>query len=150
VKSLAVQTERATGEVRQQIELIETAMRQSITEIAAGKSAIVESSTSADCIVRSVTQEVRATDAISASVHGAAENAVTVASALKLMQDTIRQTDQATKLVLGFADDLSRRSAEVEEAMSKLFEAAAKRSGVRQFADLSSAPQRKARQIAGR
>jgi hypothetical protein len=60
------------------------------------------------------------------------------------MQDTIRETDQATKLVLGFADDLSRRSAEVEAAMAKLFEAAGKRAGVRRFADLSSAPQRKA------
>jgi uncharacterized protein YunC (DUF1805 family) len=38
----------------------------------------------------------------------------------------------------------------VEEAMSKLFEAAAKRPGVRRFADLSNAPQRKAQQTAGR
>lgn len=144
VKSLAVQTAQATSDVKQQIDLIQEAMQQSITEIAATKQSIVDSSDNAELVVESVLHEANTTKEIVEKASGAAGNATTVAAALKTMRATIQRTEEATKFVLNFAGDLTRRSTEIERAMDTLFKAAAERSVPKQFTDLSTELRRKA------
>ena len=62
---------------------------------------------------------------------------MTVTEALKPVRETIEYTQEATKVVLGFAGDLSARASEVGQAMDPLFKAAANSSTVRGLADLT-------------
>jgi len=137
VKSLALQTERATADVKCQIEMIQKAMQDSIAEIAAGKAAISETSGKAAAVAQSVAPGAVATTEIATSAKSAVDNAITVSMALDLMQDSVRHVEQVTNLVLDCSSDLTRRSGEMENAMRKLFDAAAKKAGVRKFTDLS-------------
>ena len=137
VKSLAVQTAKATNDVGQQIDVIQDAMRRSMGEIASTSQSITEISGVAGSVAETVMQQAGATNEIAKNANGAALNATTVADALKTMQDTIRRTQDATNLVLTFSKDLSRRSAEIGGAMDTLFKAAAQSSTVKEFANLA-------------
>ena len=145
VKSLAVQTAQATSDVKQQIDLIQEAMKQSIAEIAETKQAIVNSSERAELVVGSVLREVDTTQEIVTSATGAADNAATAAAGLKTVRETIQRTQEATQFVLNFAGDLTQRSTKIEQAMDTLFKAAAERSVLKEFTDLSTEVRRKAK-----
>jgi methyl-accepting chemotaxis protein len=138
VKSLAIQTAKATRDVGEQIGLIQEAMRRSMDQISSTSRSIGEISGSADVVAQTVMQQASATNEIAKNANGVAENATTVAAALKMMQATILRTEEATKLVLNFTGDLSLRSGEIGNAMDTLFKAAAEQSGVRKFTDLAA------------
>jgi methyl-accepting chemotaxis protein len=136
VKSLAVQTAKATDDVEQQISVIQEAMRRSMSEITSTNQSITEISGVSGSLAETVMQQASATNIIAKSANGASLNATTVAAALKTMQDTIRRTQDATNLVLGFVGDLSSRSAEIGSAMDALFKAA-QSSTVKELANLA-------------
>ena len=138
VKSLAVQTAKATADVGKQIFVIQEAMHRSMTEIASTNQSITEISEVSGALAAMVMEQARATNEIAKNANSASLNATTVADALKTMQDTIRCTQEATGVVLGFVGDLSTRAAEIGEAMDSLFRAAARSSTVKELANLAA------------
>jgi hypothetical protein len=64
---------------------------------------------------------------------------------LKTVRETIQRTQEATQFVLNFAGDLTQRSTKIEQAMDTLFKAAAERSVLKEFTDLSTEVRRKAK-----
>jgi methyl-accepting chemotaxis protein len=137
VKSLAVQTAKATDDVGRQISVVQDAMQKSMWEIESASRSISAISHGSTSLAEMVLEQARATNEIAKSASGASLNATTVTDALKTVQETIDYTHQATKVVLGFAGDLSARAAEVDQAMDTLFKAAAKSSTVRRLPDLA-------------
>jgi len=137
VKSLAIQTAKATDDVDKQISVVQEAMRLSISEITSANRSITEISAVSSSLADMVMHQARATNEIAKNANSASLNATTVTDVLKTMQDTIRYTQDAANLVLGFAGDLSSRSAEIGEAMDTLFKAAAQSSTVKELANLA-------------
>lgn len=138
VKSLAVQTGKATADVGQQITVIQDAMRQSMGEIAAANASIGEISTASDSLTGMVTEQASATSEIAKSANSASQNAAVVTEALLTIQETVRSTRAATDSVLSFVGDLSARAAEIGTAMDTLFKAAAQSSAVKELANLAN------------
>ncbi len=140
VKSLAVQTAKATDDVGKQISVIQEAMRRSMGEITSANQSIAEISAVSGSLAEMVSEQANATNEIAKNANSASLNATTVTDALKTMQDTIRCTRDTTSLVLGFAADLASRSAEIGDAMDALFKAAAQSASVKELADLAASP----------
>jgi methyl-accepting chemotaxis protein len=142
VKSLAVQTAKATDDVGKQISVIQEAMRRSMSEITSTNQSITEISGVSSSLAEMIMHQAHATNEIAKNANSASLNATTVTDALKTMQDTIRCTQDATNGVLGFAADLSSRSSEIGDAMDTLFKAAAESSTVKELADLARTSRR--------
>jgi methyl-accepting chemotaxis protein len=142
VKSLAVQTAKATADIGQQISLIQEAMRRSIGEIASTGETIANISAVAEAVATTASEQASTTNEIAKNINGAAANATTVADALKTVEDTIRRTQETTKLVLSFSGDLAQRSQEISKAMDTLFGVAAQSAGVKKFSNLAVAASR--------
>jgi methyl-accepting chemotaxis protein len=136
VKSLAVQTGKATQDINAQIRLIQDATDQSINEIGSASIAVSNIASVADSIASSAREQSSATSEIARTTSGTVQNAETVANALKSVTDTIRQTQDATKLVLDFSADLARRSAEIGRTMDGMVNAA-KALGVTRYTNLA-------------
>jgi methyl-accepting chemotaxis protein len=137
VKSLAGQTAKATEDIALQIGLVQQATRKSIGEIASTGETIIEISTVAQAVAISASQQASTTNEIARNASGAGANAATVAEALKAVGSTIRQTEEATKLVLNLSADLSRHSKQIGKAMDTLFSAASN-VGARQLPNLAA------------
>ena len=137
VKSLAVQTAKATDDVDKQISVVQDAMQRSMREIELASRSISDISQGSNSLAEMVLEQASATNEIAKSAGGASLNATTVTEALKAVRETIEYTQEATKVVLGFAGDLSARASEVGQAMDTLFKAAANSSTVRGLADLT-------------
>jgi methyl-accepting chemotaxis protein len=137
VKSLAVQTAKATQDIGKQISLVQEAMYRSMNEIAAANQSIAEISEASSSLAGMVMEQAQAANEIAKSANSTSLNATTVTDALKTMQDTIRCTQDATTLVLGLASDLSARAAEISEAIDTLFKTAGKSATVKELADLA-------------
>ena len=142
VKSLAVQTAKATDDVGKQISVIQEAMRRSMSEITSTNQSITEISGVSSSLAEMIMHQAHATNEIAKNANSASLNATTVTDALKTMQDTIRCTQDATNVVLGFAADLSNRSSEIGEAMDTLFKAAAQSLTVKELANLARTSRR--------
>jgi methyl-accepting chemotaxis protein len=138
VKSLALQTAKATEDIGRQISLVQEATRKSMGEITSTSEAITNISAVAEAVAASASQQASTTNEIARNTSGAATNAATVADALKTVGNTIRRTEETTKLVLTFSADLSRRSDEIGKAMDALFTAAASNLGTRKFTNLAA------------
>ena len=141
VKSLAVQTAKATDDVGKQIAIVQDAMHRSMREIASSNQSISEISNVSGSLAGMVTEQAHATSEIAKSANSASLNATTVTDALRTMEETIRCTQDATNVVLGFVGELSTRAAEVGAAMDGLFKAA-QGAGVKEFANLARSSRR--------
>jgi methyl-accepting chemotaxis protein len=137
VKSLAVQTAKATDSVGKQISIIQEAMRQSIGEITLANKSIMEISEVSSMLTGMVMQQAQAANQIAKNANSASLNAATVTEALKTTHDTIRSTQTAADVVLGFVANLSAQAAEIGEAMDTLFKAAERSSTVKELANLA-------------
>ncbi|MCW5681723.1 MAG: hypothetical protein KF794_10135 [Xanthobacteraceae bacterium] len=142
VKSLATQTSKATTEIGQQITMIEEATRRSVGEIAETGETISDIARTAEMIAAALNQQASATGNIAESAISAANNAGTVANAMKTVEHTIEQTKAAAASVLTCSRDLTGSTGEVANAMDLLFEASSKQEGAKRFADLSVAAKR--------
>jgi methyl-accepting chemotaxis protein len=137
VKSLALQTAKATEDIGRQISLVQEATRKSLGEITSTSEAMTNISAVAEAVAAAASQQASTTNEIARNTNGAAANAATVTEALKTVEATIRRTEEATKLVLDFSGDLTRRSKEIGKAMDALFSAAASSLGVKKFSNLA-------------
>ena len=112
-------------------------MQRSMREIKSVSRSITDISQGSNSLAEMVLEQASATNEIAKSASGASLDATTVTEALKAVRETIEYTQEATKVVLGFAGDLSARASEVGQAMDTLFKAAANSSTVRGLADLT-------------
>jgi len=138
VKSLALQTAKATEDIGRQIGLVQEATRRSMGEITSTGEVIANISTVATAVAAAAGQQAVSTNDIARNTHGVVANATTVAEALKAVEGTIFRAEETTKLVLNFSDDLSRRSKEIGKAMDALFAAASSNIGVKKFSNLAT------------
>jgi methyl-accepting chemotaxis protein len=139
VKSLATQTSKATTEIGQQIAMIEEATKRSVHEIASTGDTISNIARTAEMIASALNEQAAATGNIAESAVAAANNAGTVAKAMKTVEETTANTKAAAATVLTSSRDLTGSTGEVATAMDSLFEAATNYEGTKKFNDLSRA-----------
>jgi methyl-accepting chemotaxis protein len=134
VKLLATQTSKATEEIKQQIAVIQEATQRSVENILDGGKTVADIASIAEAVAAAVDQQASSTGSIAASAAGAAANAVTVANALKIMEQTIGKTQESANMVLGFSRELAGRTAELDSAFNVLMESASRRvASIREF-----------------
>lgn len=110
VKSLAMQTSRATEQIAQQVALVKDATQQSVSEIRTVGETISTLSQVTDFISSAMEQQVSATNEIGQGASEAARNAETVRQSLAQLSKAIVRTDEAARDVSRSADTLSERS----------------------------------------
>jgi methyl-accepting chemotaxis protein len=132
VKSLATQTAKATGEIGQQIALIQEATRRAVDGIEGTGKTIAGIAGIAEEVASSVDRQAAATDGIAETANRAATNAKTVAEALKALAEAVRHTQADATAVLDLSRNLSGRTTDLETEMNTLFIAAG-RAGARDF-----------------
>jgi methyl-accepting chemotaxis protein len=138
VKSLATQTSKATEEIGRQIAVVEQATRLSVAEIAGTGKSIDQIATIVEAVATAVDEQTSATESITASASRTAANATTVSEALNTVEGAILKTQDASKSVRDLAGNLRARTADLDQAIETLFEAA-QDGGLKKFTDLSSA-----------
>jgi methyl-accepting chemotaxis protein len=125
VKSLAMQTSKGTQEVSEQIGKIQEATRYSVEEITGTGRAITKLAEIAQWVSNNIDDQTHTTSSIATEAAQAAKNAITVAKALEAFRETIGETRHAADISLEIAKSLSSGTAEVLEAINRLFEFAA-------------------------
>ncbi|MGO9004989.1 MAG: methyl-accepting chemotaxis protein [Beijerinckiaceae bacterium] len=139
VKSLARQTSQATQEIGAQIATVQQAARGSVERIDLRTQAIKQIANIAEAVAASVDQQAGATGNIAEGVHGAARNATTVAEALRIIENTVRLTRDASRAALDLSGRLADSAHNSGVAMDALFEAAAKHEAIKKMPRLSKA-----------
>jgi methyl-accepting chemotaxis protein len=137
VKSLAKQTSAATQEIGKQTAMIEEATRRSVEQIGMSAQAINGIANIAEAVASSVDQQAGATGNIAEGVNGAAYTATTVAEALRIIENTVRLTRDASQAALDLSGRLADTAYSSGVAMDALFEAAAKNKGMRRIPSFS-------------
>jgi methyl-accepting chemotaxis protein len=124
VKTLAVQTARATDEISQQIGAVQTAASIAVGAIARIASRMQEIEGVATAVEGAVQQQAAATAEISSNVIGAADSTKVVAGALDGVAIAAADAREAAAIVLGNSEDVDRAAAalrsEVESFLLKV------------------------------
>ena len=110
VKALAEQTAKATGEIRLQIDGIQSATQQSVAAIKEISGTIGRISEISSTIASAVEEQGAATQEISRNVQQAAQGTQQVASNIRDVQRGAMETNSASSEVLSSAQSLSRES----------------------------------------
>ncbi len=140
VKSLAMQTSKGTQEVSEQIGKIQEATRYSVEEITGTGVAITKLAEIVGRISNNINDQTHTTSSIATEAAHAAKNATTVAKALETFGETIGETRRAADISLEIAESLSSGTAEVLEAINRLFEFAATHETIEALSDLKQIP----------
>ena len=110
VKTLANQTARATEEISGQIQGIQTATMNTVSEIGSISQTIGQINEITSAIAAAVEEQGAATGEIARSVQQAAVAAGAVAANITGVAQAARDTDEDARRVLGSATDLSKQS----------------------------------------
>jgi methyl-accepting chemotaxis protein len=110
VKSLAVQTSKATEDIARQIAAVQDTMRRSVERIGAVAGTIDEVSRIAGAIATAVTQQSGATSQIAAQALEAASRTDHIVSASLRVREAMTGTDKAAQALLSVSDALSQDS----------------------------------------
>lgn len=140
VKSLAMQTSKGTQEVSAQIGKIQEATRYSVEEITGTGAAIGKLAEIVKRVSNNIDDQTHTTSSIATEAAHAAKNATTVAKALAAFGETIGETRHAADSSLEIAKSLSSGTAEVLEAINRLFEFAARHETIETLSDLKQIP----------
>jgi methyl-accepting chemotaxis protein len=124
VKLLATQTSRATGEIGQQIDVIQESAGRAVEEIMGTGKNIADIAAIAEAVAACVDEQAGATHSIAEGAEYGATNAKTVAEALVVLEGAIQRTQETAGTVLAFAKDLAGRTGEFDHALDRLFKAA--------------------------
>jgi hypothetical protein len=110
VKSLAVQTSKATEDIARQIAAVQDTMRRSVERIGAVTETIDEVSRIAGAIATAVTQQSGATSQIAVQAQEAASRTDHIVSASMRVREAMSGADRAAQSLLSVSDALSRDS----------------------------------------
>jgi methyl-accepting chemotaxis protein len=119
VKALAEQTAKATGEIGQQINGIQTATQESVGAIREISGTIEKLSEIASAIAAAVEEQGAATQEISRNVQRAAEGTMEVSSNISDVQRGASDTGSASSQVLSAAKSLSGDSSRLKQEVGK-------------------------------
>jgi methyl-accepting chemotaxis protein len=124
VKSLAVQTAKATEEISAQVDSVQVSTRAAVDAIQSISSRMQEIDRHASAVAASVEQQSAATSEISRSVSSAAEGAGLVVSVLNQLSGAATDTRKSAESVLGASESVDRAvsnmRAEVEGFLKKV------------------------------
>ena len=140
VKSLAMQTSKATQEVTDQIGKIQEVTRHSVEEITGTGVAITQLAETVEWISDNINNQTQTTSSIATEAAHASKNATTVAKALAVFGETIDETRHAADMSLEISKSLSSGTAEVLEAINRLFAFAARHETVESLSSLKQIP----------
>ncbi len=135
-----MQTSKGTQEVGEQIGKIQEATRSSVAEIAGTGVAITKLAETVEWVSNNINDQTHTTSSIATEAAQAAKNATTVAKALEAFGETISETRHAAEISLEIAQSLSSGTAEVFEAINRLFEFAAGHETIETLSDLKQIP----------
>ncbi|SDS17891.1 methyl-accepting chemotaxis protein [Bradyrhizobium canariense] len=119
VKTLAEQTAKATGEISQQINDIQSATKESVTAIKEIGATIGRISEISSTIASAVEEQGAATQEISRNVQRAAEGTSQVATDISDVQRGASETGMASSQVLSAAQSLSNESNRLKREVGK-------------------------------
>jgi methyl-accepting chemotaxis protein len=142
VKSLSMQTSKATQEISAQIGKIQDATRHSVAEITGTGVAITKLAETVEWVSSNINDQTHTTSSIATEAADAAKNATTVAKALATFGETIDETRHAADISLEIAKSLSSGTAEVFEAINRLFAFAAAHETIEDLAGLKANSER--------
>jgi methyl-accepting chemotaxis protein len=124
VKSLAVQTARATEEISAQIDSVQESTRLAVDAIQSITSRMQEIDRHASAVAAAVEQQSAATSEISRSVSDAAQRAGDVVNVLDQLSGAATETRRSAETVLGVSEDVgqavSNLRSEVEGFLRKV------------------------------
>jgi len=124
VKSLAGQTEKATGDITQQISSIEVTTSQVVQAMKAIAGTIAQLDENASDISVAVQQQDAVSKEIARSANAAAERTRDVSMSVVQVSDAAAKTDQVASAVLNAGGELAARSgklrAEVERFLAQV------------------------------
>jgi methyl-accepting chemotaxis protein len=124
VKSLAGQTEKATGDITQQISSIEVTTSQVVQAMKAIAGTIAQLDENASDISVAVQQQDAVSKEIARSANAAAERTRDVSMSVVQVSDAAAKTDQVANAVLNAGGELAKRSgklrAEVERFLAQV------------------------------
>jgi len=140
VKSLAMQTSKATQEVSAQIGKIQEATRHSVEEITGTGVAITKLAETVEWVSHNINDQTHTTSSIATEAANASKNASTVAKALATFGETNGETRHAADTSLEISKSLSNGTAKVLEAINRLFEFAARHETIEDLSNLKQIP----------
>jgi methyl-accepting chemotaxis protein len=114
VKTLAVQTAKATDEISQQIGAVQNAATAAVAAIARISSRMLEIEGVATAVEGAMSQQAAATAEISSNVIGAADSTKLVSGALDSVAIAAADAREAAAIVLGNSEDVERAAAELQ------------------------------------
>lgn len=124
VKSLAVQTAKATEEISGQITAVQTSTTKAVEAIGGIASRMQEIKSHTGSVAAGIEQQRAATDEISRNVTGAAEAAARIVSVLTQVSDAAGQTSAVTRTVVDSSQQVETATAqlrsEVENFVAKV------------------------------
>jgi len=135
VKSLAAQTSNLTKDVGGQIAIIKEETKKSIERMDATGRKIADIANISKLLESAVVEQAAVSGDISEGVNNAARNATSTAETLKILAGEVMSTQDIAKSVIDSAQELSKRTTEMDAAMEKLLEASQHR-GLKNFIDL--------------
>ena len=136
VKTLAMQTSKATREVTEQIGKIQEATRHSVAEITGTGIAITKLAQTVESVSNNINDQTQTTSSIATEAANASKNATTVAKALAAFGETIGETRHAADISLEISKSLSSGTAKVLEAINRLFEFAGRHETIENLPNL--------------
>jgi methyl-accepting chemotaxis protein len=114
VKSLANQTEQATGDIKNQVEDIQSLTARTVTAIAHIGQTIMEMSDISVAIAAAIEEQAAATQEIARSVAEAARGTEEVSSNIRDVYDASESTGTAARNILDAASSLAREAATLD------------------------------------
>jgi len=118
VKNLANQTARATDEIRQQIETMQTTTAEAVQAIRTIAATVGRINDITGSIAAAVQQQGAATAEIAQNVRDAADGTTALSKSLDSVGGAAASTDQAAKLMLRTATDLSQSADGLTDAVN--------------------------------
>lgn len=119
VKQLAAQTSKATDEISVKISEIQSATDVTVDSIGKIVTTISLIREAAHSIAGAVAQQGTATQDIALNTHRAAEGTADVSRNIHTVSETAEKTSEATELLLRLSNDLSSRSAHLEDEVNR-------------------------------
>jgi methyl-accepting chemotaxis protein len=110
VKSLAVQTAKATEEITREISSVQSSTGQAVSAIRAITQRMIDINTHTSEVVSAIGQQEAATDEISHNVASAATGAKSVVAALGEVATGVMQTRSSAQTVLAASEDVENAS----------------------------------------
>ncbi|MCB1651411.1 MAG: chemotaxis protein [Alphaproteobacteria bacterium] len=118
VKSLALETTKATDEIQAQISSMQEVTSDAVNAIAAIQKTIDEISQASSAIAAAIEEQTATTDEISRNVQEAAKATTEVSDNTSGIQQASSQTGASATELLALAEQLSERAAEMNEQVS--------------------------------